>query len=56
MATDTRRPRRLHDRSWTPAELLFPNAATDLLAGGEFACGGYLQLGSWEVRMLVDRP
>jgi beta-galactosidase len=45
----------VHNWSWTPAELSLPHAAADLLSGGEFAAGDTIPLGSWDVRVLVER-
>jgi beta-galactosidase len=45
----------LHNWSWAPAELTLPNAATDLLSGGELAVGDIVRLGPWDVRVLAER-
>ena len=46
----------LHSWSWTTGEVTVPRAVTDLLSGGELAAGTRVRLGSWDVRVLVERP
>jgi beta-galactosidase len=45
----------VHNWSWTPAGLTVPREAADLLSGGELATGNTVQLGAWDVRVLVER-
>jgi beta-galactosidase len=46
----------VHNWSWNHAQLTVPRAAADVLSGGELAAGDTVQLGSWDVRVLVERP
>jgi beta-galactosidase len=49
----------VHNWSWTPAKVAVPGAADDLLCGASLAAGDTVQLGPWDVRVLVecnDRP
>ena len=45
----------VHNWSWTAAELTVPRAAADVLSGGELAAGDTVHVGSWDVRVLVER-
>jgi beta-galactosidase len=40
--------------SWTPAAMPVPVAAEDLLSGAALAAGERLELGAWDVRVLVE--
>ena len=42
--------------SWEPARLALPVAARDLLSGANLGPGEDLELGSWDVRVLVESP
>jgi beta-galactosidase len=46
----------VHNWSWTPAGLTVPQAAADVLSRGELAAGDSIELGPWDVRVLVERP
>ncbi|SEE95126.1 beta-galactosidase [Ruania alba] len=50
-----RRLRVLHNWSWEPATVTLPAAVTDLLGDGAgLAAGERLELGAWDVRVLVE--
>jgi beta-galactosidase len=53
-AGDGRRVRFLHNWSCEPASVRLPVALSDVLAAGEYAAGDDLELGSWDVRVLVE--
>jgi beta-galactosidase len=42
--------------SWEPAWLTLPVAALDLLSGTDLAAGDDLDLGAWDVRVLLEEP
>jgi len=42
--------------SWEPARLELPVAVRDLLSGDDMALGAPLDLGPWDVRVLLEEP
>ena len=42
--------------SWDPARLNLPVAAQDVLSGDEMALGTPLDLGAWDIRVLLEEP
>jgi beta-galactosidase len=44
----------VHNWGWEPTRLRLPCAVIDLLAGEGFAAGDTVQLGPWDVRVLVE--
>ena len=53
-APDGRRVHILHNWSWEPASVSAPVALTDVLDGTPLAAGTALDLGPWDVRVLVS--
>jgi beta-galactosidase len=51
---DGRQLRFVHNWSWTPSEFVLPAGVTDVLGDGKFEAGDVLQLGAWDVRVLVE--
>jgi len=49
-----RRLRFVHNWSWEPARLDLPAAVRDLLGGTEHEAGEKLELGPWDVRVLLE--
>ena len=45
----------LHNWSWEPATFVLPCGATDLLSAEDLSEGESIRLGSWDVRVLVER-
>jgi beta-galactosidase len=45
----------VHNWGWTPAVLPLPRGADDLLSGAGLEAGDTVELGPWEVRVLVER-
>ncbi|ROP34543.1 beta-galactosidase [Pseudokineococcus lusitanus] len=52
-ARDGRRVHVVHNWSWEPGRAVVPAAVTDLLGGDALAAGEALELGAWDVRVLV---
>jgi len=53
-SADGRRLRFVHNWSWEPARLDLPAAVRDLLGGTEHEAGEKLELGPWDVRVLLE--
>jgi beta-galactosidase len=53
-ARDGRRVSFVHNWSFTPARIRVPVDAVDALDGGRYASGDELDLGEWDVRVLVE--
>jgi beta-galactosidase len=51
---DGRQLRFVHNWSWTPSEFVLPAAVTDVRGDEKFEAGDVLQLGAWDVRVLVE--
>ncbi|UFU03767.1 beta-galactosidase [Ruania suaedae] len=52
--SEGRRLRVLHNWSWEPAAVTLPAAVTDVLGEERLAGGATLELGAWDVRVLVE--
>ncbi|MGI5191760.1 beta-galactosidase [Promicromonospora sp. CA-289599] len=48
------RVRFVHSWSWEPSTFVLPGAVRDLLSGEELAAGAELELGPWDVRVLLE--
>lgn len=48
------RVRFLHNWSWEPSTFRLPTAVRDAVSGEELAAGSELQLGAWDVRVVVE--
>jgi beta-galactosidase len=44
----------VHNWSWTPASVAVPAPVRDVLSGASTPAGGSLELGSWDVVLLVE--
>jgi beta-galactosidase len=44
----------VHNWSWMPSEFVLPAAVRDVLGDEKFEAGDILQLGAWDVRVLVE--
>ena len=44
----------VHNWSWDPTSLHLPLALADALSGARFAAGAQLELGPWDVRVLLE--
>ncbi len=53
-ARDGRRLRFVHNWSWTPGSFKLPGAVTDVISGESLGYGDVLELGAWDVRVLVE--
>ncbi|GAA4250520.1 beta-galactosidase [Dactylosporangium darangshiense] len=53
-AAGGRRLRFLHNWSWTPAAVAAPVDCRDVLSGKPVPAGGQVELGAWDVRVLVE--
>ncbi|WP_225094630.1 beta-galactosidase [Streptomyces sp. CoH27] len=53
---DGRRVHVLHNWGWAPTRVTAPAELTDVLDGGEIPSGTELELGAWDVRVLVTSP
>jgi beta-galactosidase len=51
---DGRKVRFVHNWSWNPVAVTLPCGVQDVLAGGQRVQGDRLELGPWEVRVLVE--
>jgi beta-galactosidase len=48
------RVRFVHSWSWEPSTFVLPGAVRDVLSGAELAAGTQLELGPWDVRVLLE--
>ena len=55
-ASDGRRVHVVHNWSWQPARVQAPVELTDVLSGDAVPARGELELGAWDVRVLVTGP
>ncbi|WP_308113699.1 Beta-galactosidase C-terminal domain [Arthrobacter sp. ISL-30] len=44
----------IHNWSWTPGSFKLPGAARDVISGEYMNYGDVLELGAWDVRVLVE--
>ena len=51
---DGRRIRFVHNWSWTPVSIELPGTSRDLLEGTDLPAGEKLNLGAWDVRVLLE--
>jgi beta-galactosidase len=52
---DGRKLRFVHNWSWTPSSFKLPGAVTDVISGEALGYGDVLELGAWDVRVLVEK-
>lgn len=50
------RIRFIHNWSWEPSEFASPGKVQDAISGAVIEAGQKLELGPWDVRILIDRP
>lgn len=44
----------VHSWSWDPSTFFLPDAVRDVISGEELAAGAELELGPWDVRVLLE--